>query len=112
MRVADYWPGATAATVSHRLPLLAPPKSHCPPNHPPIYPLTLPLKPPSNTQPAFPTRRDGGIEGVLNHEAATLESARAADVYATDQPQAAFHARIAFCMDVHNEVGRVGWALS
>jgi hypothetical protein len=51
------------------------------------------------------TCRDGGIEGVLNHEASTLESARAADVYATDQPQAAFHARIAFCMDVHNEVG-------
>ncbi|KAL4443741.1 hypothetical protein ABPG75_011478 [Micractinium tetrahymenae] len=47
--------------------------------------------------------RDGGIEGVLNHEAGTLESARPADIYSTDEPAAAFHARIAFCMDVHNE---------
>ncbi|EFN58026.1 hypothetical protein CHLNCDRAFT_20545 [Chlorella variabilis] len=47
--------------------------------------------------------RDGGIEGVIDHEAGTLEAARPADIYATDEPQAAFHARIAFCMDVHNE---------
>lgn len=47
--------------------------------------------------------RDGGIEGVIDHEAGTLQSVRSADIYATDEPQAAFHARIAFCMDVHNE---------
>lgn len=47
--------------------------------------------------------RDGGIEGVLNHDAGTLESARPADIYVTEEPAAAFHARIAFCMDVHNE---------
>jgi 26S proteasome regulatory subunit N3 len=47
--------------------------------------------------------RDGGIEGVINREAAALEAARPANVYATDEPQAAFHARIAFCMDMHNE---------
>ncbi|KAI7845011.1 hypothetical protein COHA_001377 [Chlorella ohadii] len=47
--------------------------------------------------------RDGGIEGVLDHEAGVLQAARPADIYATDEPQAAFHARIAFCMDVHNE---------
>ena len=25
------------------------------------------------------------------------------DVYSTGEPQAAFHARIAFCLDLHNE---------
>lgn len=58
-----------------------------------------------------PPRSDGGIEGVLNHEAGTLESARPADIYSTDEPAAAFHARIAFCMDVHNEVRRPGGGL-
>ncbi|KAL4447173.1 hypothetical protein ABPG77_007206 [Micractinium sp. CCAP 211/92] len=53
--------------------------------------------------------RDGGIEGVLNHEAGTLESARPADIYSTDEPAGAFHARIAFCMDVHNEVRWECW---
>ncbi|PSC71553.1 26S proteasome regulatory subunit [Micractinium conductrix] len=47
--------------------------------------------------------RDGSIEGSINHEAGTLESARPVDVYATEEPASAFHARIAFCMDVHNE---------
>ena len=60
------------------------------------------------THPRPPRRRDGGIEGVIDHEAGTLEAARPADIYATDEPQAAFHARIAFCMDVHNEVGVCG----
>ena len=41
-------------------------------------------------------------------------SARAADVYSSEEPQAAYHARIAFCMDIHNEVrqrggGCAGW---
>ncbi|KAL4858438.1 putative 26S proteasome non-ATPase regulatory subunit 3 [Chlorella vulgaris] len=47
--------------------------------------------------------RDGGIEGLIRHEEGTLEAARPTDMYATSEPQAAFHARIAFCMDVHNE---------
>ncbi len=33
-------------------------------------------------------------------------SSKAVDVYATDEPAAAFHARVAFCMDVHNEALR------
>ena len=45
---------------------------------------------------------------MIDREAGVLLSARAADVYSTDQPLAAFHARIAFCMDVHNEVGAGG----
>ena len=32
-------------------------------------------------------------------------SKETADIYATQEPQAAFHARIAFCLDTHNEVG-------
>lgn len=31
--------------------------------------------------------RDGGIEGVLDHEAGVLQAARPADIYATDEPQ-------------------------
>ena len=34
-----------------------------------------------------------------------LRAPRPADIYSTDEPAAAFHARIAFCMDLHNEVG-------
>jgi len=48
--------------------------------------------------------RDGGIAATLDHEAGTMIAARAVDVYVTDEPQVAFHARIAFCMDIHNEV--------
>ena len=32
----------------------------------------------------------------------------AADIYSTQEPQAAFHARIAFCLDTHNEAVKVG----
>ena len=34
------------------------------------------------------------------------ELAAATDAYATREPQAAFHARIAFCLDAHNEAVR------
>lgn len=29
-------------------------------------------------------------------------------MYGTDEPRAAFHARIAFCLDIHNEAVKVG----
>ena len=48
--------------------------------------------------------RDGGIEASIDHEGAWLASKELADVYSTEEPQAAFHARVAFCLDVHNEV--------
>ncbi|GAB4816156.1 hypothetical protein N2152v2_003202 [Parachlorella kessleri] len=47
--------------------------------------------------------RDGGIDAVINHEGGYMESAKPTDIYATDEPRAAYHARIAFCMDIHNE---------
>ena len=50
--------------------------------------------------------RDGGIDAVLDHEQGWMRSRQVADVYATAEPQSAFHARIAFCLDLHNEVRR------
>ncbi|KAK9863142.1 hypothetical protein WJX84_002498 [Apatococcus fuscideae] len=47
--------------------------------------------------------RDGGIDAVLDHEQGWMRSRQVADVYATAEPQSAFHARIAFCLDLHNE---------
>jgi len=51
--------------------------------------------------------RDGGIDALIERgsaaAAAALVSRPAADVYATGEPQAAFHARIAYCLDLHND---------
>jgi len=47
--------------------------------------------------------RDGAIEAVLDHEGGFMASREVVDVYSTSEPQAAFHARIAFCLDLHNE---------
>ena len=51
----------------------------------------------------FHSCRDGGIEAVIDHEGGWMTSREVADVYSTEEPQAAFHARVAFCLDVHNE---------
>lgn len=48
--------------------------------------------------------RDGGIDAVLDHEQGYMQSKASHDVYSTDEPQTAYHARIAFCLDIHNEV--------
>ncbi len=50
--------------------------------------------------------RDGGVDATLDHAARTMASRATADVYATPEPAAAFHARVAFCLDIHNEVRR------
>ncbi|PNH08316.1 putative 26S proteasome non-ATPase regulatory subunit 3a [Tetrabaena socialis] len=47
--------------------------------------------------------RDGGIDAVIDHDGAFMASRERVDVYSTAEPQAAFHARIAFCLDLHNE---------
>ena len=47
--------------------------------------------------------RDGIIEATLDHERGYLTSNDVVDVYSTEEPQKAFHRRIAFCLDVHNE---------
>ncbi|KAG2439463.1 hypothetical protein HXX76_004818 [Chlamydomonas incerta] len=47
--------------------------------------------------------RDGGIDAIIDHDGAFMASRERPDVYSTAEPQAAFHARIAFCLDLHNE---------
>lgn len=46
---------------------------------------------------------DGIIEGQLDHDAGTLVSATAPNVYSTAEPAETFQQRIAFCLDVHSE---------
>jgi 26S proteasome regulatory subunit N3 len=47
--------------------------------------------------------RDGGIDATIDHEAGIVESSETVDVYSSGEPQAAFHARIAFCLELHND---------
>uniref|UniRef100_UPI00358E2710 26S proteasome non-ATPase regulatory subunit 3 n=1 Tax=Myxine glutinosa TaxID=7769 RepID=UPI00358E2710 len=46
--------------------------------------------------------RDGVIEANINHEKGYVQSKETIDIYATREPQLAFHQRIAFCLDIHN----------
>ncbi len=48
--------------------------------------------------------RDGGIDAVIDHANGWMLSKETADIYSTPEPAAAFHARTAFCLDIHNEV--------
>lgn len=50
--------------------------------------------------------RDGSIEAKVDRASFALIAGSARDVYSSVEPAAAFHARIAFCMDVHNEAIR------
>mmetsp|Transcript_868 Transcript_868/g.2008 ORF Transcript_868/g.2008 Transcript_868/m.2008 type:complete len:522 (+) Transcript_868:409-1974(+) len=47
--------------------------------------------------------RDGVIEATLNHEKGYMKSSDVMDIYSTIEPQQAFHRRIQFCLDMHNE---------
>ncbi|KAJ1618137.1 PCI domain-containing protein [Pavlovales sp. CCMP2436] len=47
--------------------------------------------------------RDGVIDAEIDHAAGVLVSNEVEDLYATLEPQAAFHKRTAFCLNVHNE---------
>ena len=35
-----------------------------------------------------------------------MSSKEVTDIYSTEEPQSAFHARVAFCLDIHNEVSQ------
>lgn len=48
--------------------------------------------------------RDGGVEAVIDHQNGWMTSRDRVDVYSSGEPQSAFHARVAFCLDIHNEV--------
>ncbi|XP_059481246.1 probable 26S proteasome non-ATPase regulatory subunit 3 [Neocloeon triangulifer] len=47
--------------------------------------------------------RDGVIEASLDHEKGYMRSKETSDVYCTREPQLAFHQRIAFCLNIHNQ---------
>merc|ERR1711879_598934 len=46
------------------------------------------------------------IVATLDHEAGTLRSKELIDVYSTTEPMEAYHARISFCLKMHNEAVR------
>lgn len=46
---------------------------------------------------------DGVIEAKINHKQRFLQSKETVDVYCTAEPQSAFHQRISFCLDIHNQ---------
>eukprot|EP00897_Mesotaenium_endlicherianum_P004312 jgi/Mesen1/3909/ME000208S02918 len=47
--------------------------------------------------------RDGGIDATLDHAGGFMQSKETGDIYSTVEPQGAFHSRIAFCLNIHNE---------
>nr|CAG4645432.1 EOG090X03QW [Lynceus sp. MCZ IZ 141354] len=47
--------------------------------------------------------RDGVIEAWLDHEGGYMQSKESSDIYGTREPQLAFHQRITFCLQVHNQ---------
>ena len=47
--------------------------------------------------------RDGVIDAFIDHSNGWMQSREIADINVTNEPQQAFHKRITFCMDVHNE---------
>jgi len=47
--------------------------------------------------------RDGVIEATIDHENAYVQSKDNMDVYCTKEPMTAFHQRITFCLDIHNQ---------
>lgn len=47
--------------------------------------------------------RDGVIEATIDHEKGYVRSKEITDIYSTNEPQAAFHQRITFCLDVYNQ---------
>jgi len=50
--------------------------------------------------------RDGGINARIDQDAGAVVSKDAVDVYVSGEPQVAFHSRIAFCLDLHNDIVR------
>ncbi|KAG5674980.1 hypothetical protein PVAND_004922 [Polypedilum vanderplanki] len=47
--------------------------------------------------------RDGVIEATLDPEKGYMRSKESTDIYSTREPQLAFHQRITFCLDLHNQ---------
>jgi len=47
--------------------------------------------------------RDGVISATIDHAGGFIQSKENIDIYSTQEPQAAFHKRITFCLNTHNE---------
>ncbi|KAJ3217608.1 26S proteasome non-ATPase regulatory subunit 3 [Dinochytrium kinnereticum] len=47
--------------------------------------------------------RDGVIDATIDHENGYMKSKENVDIYSTTEPQNAFHQRITFCLNLHNE---------
>jgi len=47
--------------------------------------------------------RDGVIEATVVHDAGFVRSKETVDIYSTREPQLAFHQRIKFCLNMHNQ---------
>ncbi|KAJ3283461.1 26S proteasome non-ATPase regulatory subunit [Borealophlyctis nickersoniae] len=47
--------------------------------------------------------RDGVIDATIDHQNGFMKSKENVDIYSTNEPQNAFHQRIAFCLELHNE---------
>ncbi|XP_067130678.1 26S proteasome non-ATPase regulatory subunit 3 [Centruroides vittatus] len=47
--------------------------------------------------------RDGVIEANVDHHKGYMQSKENIDVYCTREPQTAFHQRITFCLNIHNQ---------
>lgn len=47
--------------------------------------------------------RDGVIDATIDHENGFMKSKENIDIYSTNEPQNAFHQRISFCLNLHNE---------
>ncbi|KAG9286649.1 hypothetical protein G9A89_012199 [Geosiphon pyriformis] len=47
--------------------------------------------------------RDGVIDATLDHEKGFMKSKENVDIYSTNEPQIAFHQRISFCLNLHND---------
>lgn len=47
--------------------------------------------------------RDGVIEATIDHERRFVQSKETDDLYTTREPMSAYHQRIKFCMDIHDQ---------
>jgi len=47
--------------------------------------------------------RDGVVDATIDHEGKFMRSRETTDIYATTEPQEAFHKRVVFCLNLHNE---------
>ena len=60
---------------------------------------------PTDPPPLLPPQsiRDGVIEATIDHDAGFVRSKEMVDIYCTREPQLAFHQRIKFCLNMHNQ---------